>query len=146
MAVVNGKSDIKLADADPAKADGVMRVIALTVANLATDSSGSKYLLCTLPSCAVLDSNTAFKVDGWGFADIRLGTATDNDALASVAKSAGATVSPITKFGANHGKPLWKVLGLAADPGGNIDIYAHAIANATGAGSMLAEVHYRWRG
>ena len=66
----------------------------------------------------------------------------DVDALVSVLKSAGNTVSPIAFGDANHGKALWEVVGLAADPGGVISIYAHAIANATGAGSMPFRIEY----
>lgn len=145
MAIVSGKSDIMSADTDPAKLRGRPIVTTFTATNAATDSSGSKYLLCKLPSCAILDALTAFQVENWGFAAIRIGTADDVDALVAVLKSAGTTVSPVAQFDAKHGKPLWEVLGLAADPGGDIALYAHAIANATGAGTLLGEVHYRFR-
>ena len=36
-------------------------------------------------------------------------------------------------------------VGLAADPGGTIGIYAQGPANATGAGVMTGEFHYRYR-
>ncbi len=145
MAVVKVKSDLTVGEPDPARHRGRPIVAALAVANAATDSIGSKYHLIDLPSCAILDARTAFQVQNWGFADIRIGTESDNDALVSVLKSAGNVVSPVVQFDAKHGKPLWQVLGLAADPGGMIGIYAHAIAAATGAGTMLAEIHYRFR-
>ena len=90
----------------------------------------------------VLGDRTAFDVENWGFAAIRIGTVDDVDALAAVLKSAGNTVSPIAFGDANHGKALWEVVGLAADPGGLIGIYAHAIAAATGAGSMPFRFEY----
>ena len=131
---------------DPARARGRPIVAAGSVANGASDSSGSTYHLADLPSDCILDSATGFQVENWGFAAIRLGTRSDVDALASVLKSAGTVVSPIVKYAAaSHGKPLWEVLGLADDPGGTIGIYAHAIADATGAGSMAFEIHYRYR-
>jgi len=145
MAIVKGKSDILSADADPAKARGRPIVTTFTVTNAATDSNTSRYHLCDLPSCAILDARTAFQVQNWGFAAIRIGTYDDVDALVAVLKSAGNVVSPVVQFDAKHGKPLWEVLGLAADPGGQIGLYAHAIADSTGAGSMMGEVHYRFR-
>lgn len=73
-------------------------------------------------------------------------TATDPDAFANVAKSAGATVSPIVFGDANHGKHLREILGLPEilkEP--MISLYAHAGANATGAGSMKFALHYLFR-
>lgn len=152
MPVVNEKSDLfpdRLAGddvPDPARARGRSICITGTVANGATDSSTSTYHLCDVPADAILDSRTAFKVSGWGFDAVRIGTKTDVDALVSVAKAAGANVTPVAFGDAKHGLPLWQVLGLAAAPDtGVIGLYAHAIAAATGAGSMPFEVHYRFR-
>lgn len=150
MAIVNTKSNIAAAMIgafpDPEQVRGKPVVCTGTVTNTATDSASSTYHLCDVPAEAILGHNTGFGVSGWGFADIRIGTLTDNDALVTVAKAAGATVFPITQFGATHGKRLWEVLGLAAPPkDGMISLYAHAIAAATGAGKMDFEIHYRWR-
>jgi hypothetical protein len=145
MAIVKVKSDLTSGEPDPAQHRGRPIVAAFTVTNAATDSNGSRYHLVDLPSCAILDARTAFQVQNWGFAAIRVGTQTDVDALVSVLKSAGNVVSPVVQFDAKHGKPLWEVLGLASDPGGNIGLFAHAIADATGAGTMLGEIHYRFR-
>jgi hypothetical protein len=145
MPVVNKKSDLFGADADPAKARGRPITTTFTVANAADDSSLSTFLLARLPSEAILDSRTAFQVQNWGFATVNIGTLTDIDALGTVAKSAGNVYSPVAFGDARHGLPLWEALGLAANPGGEIEIYAHASANATGAGSMKGEFHYRFR-
>lgn len=145
MAVVEVKSDLFGADVDPAKARGRPIVTTFTVANGAADSSGSTYLLGLFPSECILDSRTAFQVQNWGFATVNIGTATDIDALGTVAKSAGNVYQPIAFGDSRHGLPLWEQLGLAADPGGNIALYAHASAGATGAGSMKGEIHYRYR-
>lgn len=142
MAVVLTKSPNALGTADPTKARGRRIVCVDTVANLASDNSGSKYLIGMFPSECILTHDTIFKVDGWGYAAIRVGTFTDPAALVSVLKSAGATVKPIAQCDARHGKPLWQQLGLAADPGGEIGLYIHGIADATGAGTMLYEIHY----
>ncbi|WP_284262471.1 hypothetical protein [Roseicyclus amphidinii] len=127
---------------DPHAVAGTLRIATGTVTNAADDSNLSSYRLVDLPSSCYLHPDTFFDVQNWGFAAIRIGTETDVDALVSVLKSAGNQVDPIAKGDANHGKPLWQVLGLAADPGGHIALYAHAIANATGAGEMPFQVHY----
>lgn len=146
MPITKKKSDILSADSDSAKANGVLRFVTATLTNAADDLSGSTFRIASLPSCAVLDALTGFQVQNWGFADIRIGTAGNPAALVSVLKSAGNVVNPIVRFDAKHGQPLWQALGLADDPGGMIDLFAHAIANATGAGSMKVEIAYRWRG
>lgn len=152
MPVVNLKSDLvsnretNFPGPDPEQARGRPIVAAGTVANAATDSLGSTYHLIDLPADAILDALTCFKVDTWGYADIRIGTRTDPAALVSVLKSAGATVTPITRLGVQHGKRLWQVLGLAAAPKNNlVSLYVHGIANATAAGTMNFEIHYRFR-
>lgn len=152
MAVVTGKSNlirdyVAGEDApDPMVARGRLYVATGTVANAATDSSGSKYHLADLPSDCILDPLTNFKVDGWGFAQILIGTETDTNALLDVARSAATTQQPVA-FGAaaSHGKELWELLGMAADPGGTIGLWAHAAAGATGAGTMPFQVVYRYR-
>lgn len=107
-----------------------------SVTNAADDLSGSKYKLATVPAFGIPDLKTLFDVELWGFAAIRVGTFDDVDALVAVLKSAGNTVTPFAFGDANHGLRWWQVLGLPDYPGGTIDLYAHAIANATGAGSM----------
>lgn len=142
MAVVLVKTPNALGNADPAKARGRRIVSVDTATNLATDNSGSKYLIGMFPSECILTVGTNFKVDNWGYAAIRIGTFSDPAALVSVLKSAGANVTPIAMGDSRHGKPLWQQLGMAADPGGEIGLYIHGIADATGAGTMLYEIHY----
>lgn len=145
MAIEHKKSDVFGKDVDPAKLRGRPIVITFTVENAAGDSSGSTYLLAKLPSEAILDSRTAFQVQNWGFAQVNIGTDSDIDAVGTVAKTAGNVYSPVAFGDAKHGLPLWEILGMAKDPGGDIYLYAHASANATGAGSMKGEIHYRFR-
>jgi hypothetical protein len=151
MPVVNVKSTLFKAESDPLGAEpkpelarGRPIVATGSMANLATDSLTSKYLLAELPSDAILDTRTFFKVDTWGYTDIRIGTLTDVAALVSQLRSAAAIVSPLTQGDARHGQPLWQALGLASDPGGTIGIYAHG-SGAITAGSMRFEIHYRHR-
>lgn len=146
MAVVNLKSSIFRAEdnklLDPMHKAGRLILITGTVANAATDSNLSTYHLCDLPSDCLLHDLTRFRVDGWGFAQVNIGIRDDNDALVTVAKSAGATVTPIAFGDARHGKRLWEILGLAADPGGVIGLYLHASAAATGAGACPFQIAF----
>lgn len=142
MAVVLVKTPNALGTADPAKARGRRIVTVDTATNLATDNSGSKYLLGMFPSECILMSDTYFKVDNWGYAAIRVGTFSDPAALVSVLKNAGANVTPIAQGDARHAKPLWQQLGMAAEPGGEIGLYIHGIADAAAAGTMPYEIHY----
>lgn len=141
MAVVNQKSNLfrkapgDLA-ADALFARGRVRRATGRISNGSTDSNGSKYLMAELPSHVILGWATNFYVQNWGFATVRLGTFDDNDALLNVAKSAANNQAPITAQIAAGGQPLWQALGLASDPGGVIGLYAHAIADATGAGTL----------
>lgn len=153
MAVVTEKSNLFKQPSDPLGAEpkpelarGRPIVATGLMTNLATDNTGSKYLLAEVPSDAILDTRTFFKVDTWGYADIRIGTFSDPAALVNQLKSLETIATPVDVGDAKHGMPLWQACGLAADPGGNIGIYAHgSVANATGAGSMRFEIHYRHR-
>lgn len=150
--VVSVKSNLFKAASDPLGAEpkpelarGRPIIAQGVVANGVGELTGSKYLIAELPSDAILLPATFFKVDTWGFADIRIGTFTDPVALVNQLRSAAAVVSPIANGDARHGQPLWQALGLAADPGGNIGLYYHAIATATGAGTSRFAVHYAHR-
>lgn len=153
MPVVNEKStafkqltDILGMDPKPELARGRSFAITASMPNLLTDSIGSKYLLAEVPSDAILDTRTFFKVDVWGYADIRIGTFTDPVALVNQTRITAALVTPLAQGDARHAQPLWQALGLAADPGGLIGIYAHGlVAVPTAAGSMKFEVYYRHR-
>lgn len=141
MAVENIKSDLyrdqSLGGAIPAAlmAHGRIHTAIGTVSHDASASSGSSYKLGEVPSHAILHWDTYFEAGNWDFTALRVGTKDDVDALVSEATADG-DVSPIVQGDANHGKPLWETLGLSADPGGMIPIYAHAIGAAGGAGSM----------
>lgn len=153
MPVVLNKSTLFKPDSDPLGpevkpelARGRPIVATGSIVNASNDSQNSKYLLAELPSGCILGSHTYFKVDTWGYADIRIGTFTDPAALSSVLRSAGAIHSPVAQGDARHGQPLWQALGLAADPGGVIQLYLHGnVAAPTGAGSSKFEIHYRYR-
>ena len=150
MAVVTGKSDLihdpmisGSVPADPQRARGRIIVAMGTLANLATDSNGSKYHLADLPAEAILLPQSFFDVENDGFAQIVIGTETDTDALVDQTKATENTVTPIAQGDANHGKPLWELLGLAEPPkSGMIGIWKHAEADAAGAGNMPFAFYY----
>ncbi len=147
--VVSVKSSLYKSASDPLGAEpkpelnrGRPIVSTGSVANGVGELTGSKYLIAELPSNVILLPATFFKVDTWGFADIRIGTFTDPVALVNQTRITAAIVQPIANGDARHGQPLWQALGLAADPGGVIGLYYHAIATATGAGSSRFAIHY----
>jgi hypothetical protein len=146
MATVSVKSPNAAGNVDPARARGRPVVCADTMANAATDSIGSKYLIGMFPAECILGSGTFFKVDTWGYVDIRIGTFTDPAALVSQTRATAAIVAPIAQGDGRHGQPLWQQLGMAANPGGEIGLYFHgSVAAAAGAGTSKYEVHYRTR-
>ncbi len=149
MPIVNGRSDLihdytdpTSVPPDPQNARGRLVVATGILANSATDLNTSKYHLADLPSNCILMPGTFFDVAADGFAQIVIGTKEDTDALVDQTKATENIVHPITEGDANHGKQLWQVLGMAADPQGLIGIWKHAEANATGAGSMPFAFHY----
>lgn len=142
MAVVNETSDLYRdalaggAVPDPQAVAGRVRVATGKLTNAADDSNGSTYKICSVPADAILHEDTIFDVQNWGFAAVRIGTLDDVDALVSAAKTAANSQSPRVFGDANHGKRLWELLGLPSQPAGYITLYAHAVADATGAGDM----------
>lgn len=148
MAVVTVNSDLILdrhddtaTAADPVQARGRYVSAMGTVANGASDSSGSMYHLADIPSDAILHEDTLVDVTNWGFAQVVVGTKTDTDALIDQTQATENLIDPIV-FGTGHGNRLWETLGLSEDPGGVIGIWAHAEATATGAGTMLFRFAY----
>jgi hypothetical protein len=152
MAVVSTKSTLFKSASDPLGAEpkpelarGRPIVANGSITNAADDTSASKYHLIDLPSDCILLPQTFFDVELWGFAGVRVGTFDDIDALISQTVATEAIIDPITEGDAFHAMPLWQTLGLSADPGGVIGLYAHAAANATGAGSMKFQIWYAYR-
>ncbi|MEM9782734.1 MAG: hypothetical protein AAF899_09680 [Pseudomonadota bacterium] len=121
---------------DAVQTKGVRRAAVGTVTNLADDETGSTFRLCSIPSHAILHPDTVIDVQAWGFAQVVIGSAAIPDQLVDQTRATENLVTPFAWGDANHGKRLWELLGMATDPGTLIDIYAHAEANATGAGTM----------
>jgi hypothetical protein len=149
MAIEQGKSNLihnyldpASVPPDPIEARGRVIVATGTLTNGAADSNTSMYHLVDLPSDCILQPGTFFDVENDGFAQIVIGTKTDTDALVDQTRATENIITPIANGDANHGKRLWEVLGMAADPKCNISLYKHAEADATGAGSMPFAIHY----
>lgn len=151
MAIVNLKSTIygivgTAGYAAPAGAsrDGQIHYVAGRITNAATDNTGSKYLICELPWTAILQPETAFRTDAWGFAQAVIGVDEDPDSLLDAVKGVSTTGQlPVTIFGTLWNKPLWQALGLASMPlTGPAKLYAIAEANAAGAGTMDFHIRY----
>lgn len=148
MAVVNITSELYRspialgAVPDPVQVKGVHRAALGSVACGATDSTGSTYKLCAIPSHAILTPDTYFDVTDWGFAQVVVGSLTATDQLVDQTQATEDIVTPIAQGGADFGKRLWELLGLSEDPGGMIDLYLHAEAGAAGAGSANFYVSY----
>jgi hypothetical protein len=150
MAVVNVSSNLypvkgsPTTSLDPQFTKGRPVIVNGTITNLSTDNTLSKYKMVDIPSHAILLPQSYFDVTNWGFATINIGTLANAVALVNVLKSAGNIHVPaaIAAGGASATKMLWDALGLAADPGGNITLYANGPANATGAGSMKFQIWY----
>lgn len=149
MAIVDVKSDAVDQGAgalkepvDPIRNRALLRAACGTVANGSTDSNGSVYRLATIPSRAILRPESLIDLQGWGFAAAKVGVARergavldDDGVLASVTVSGlSAPSAPVAVFGGKWGKPLWEAAGLAADPGGNLDVVITTAADAAGAG------------
>lgn len=130
------------ANPDPNAVAGELRIATGTLVTAADASNGSLYHLCDLPARCYLHHGTFFDVENSGFAAVRIGTRDDADALVSQLRSAEAIIRPVAQGDVNHGVQLWEMLGLAAAPVGVIGLYVHAIADATGAGTMPFAIHH----
>lgn len=145
MAIVNKKSSVYAAmaatgmiAATASSAHGVIARVAGTITNDATDNSGSTYLMLAVPASAIILPESAIKTTGWGFAQATIGVAGDTAALLNVTKATGGGTgnNPVVLFDAKWNKPIWKQLGLAADPGTLIELVVSTATDATGAGTI----------
>lgn len=152
MAIVNLKSTIfgsygvdgSYIAPDGGQRDGAIHHVAGSVSNAADDSSGSTYLLCTVPASFILLPESLLDAEGWGFAQTVLGITGAADGLLDAATS-GLSASGdaiVARFGSDWNKPIWEQAGLAADPLVPVDIMLTAEANAAGAG--IAHFDFRF--
>jgi len=119
------------------------------------DSIGSKYIMFQLPSNAMPESVlVSCPAIATAVGDIGLYQTTQNGGAvvnASFFKAAQALTAAITKTEvsmgnvitpANGEKPIWQLLGLAADPRVVYDVVITLTAAATAAGSVLLEADF----
>lgn len=128
---------------DPARAKGRPYKTCGTVANGASDSATSTYILARIPADCILKDDTWFSTAGWGFATVQVGVVGNPTGLINAAKA--TVMTPIARGDAKHGLPAWQQLGLSSPPTNNVlEIIATGPANATGAGTMLFELAYTY--
>ncbi len=130
---------------DPVRARGKLIVATGRLTNAASDSSGSRYEMCAIPSDALFDPSMAFDVTDWGFAGIRIGTRASIGALVNQTKATANIVQPVAFGDTKFENPVWQVLGFAADPERPISLFAHAAADAVGAGFLQFRIAYLYR-
>jgi len=144
MAIVTKKSSVYGSNAagytapnSSSRAGRITRV-AGTVTCAATDNAKSTYLVCDVPSSAILLPESAIKTTGWGFAQAIVGVAAAATGLLNVTKATGGATGnkPITIFGAKWNKPIWQQLGLAEDPKMPLTLIVSTTTDATGAGQI----------
>jgi hypothetical protein len=165
MAVVTGKStQITNRDASPRVINNgriVAGEVKRAVGNFAIangDSVASKFIVCSVPSRAVMKSVQVSSPDigTTTAADVGLyrttqdgGAVVDADFFASaLSLSGGALAQSEVRFEsgvvtiANIEKPIWEILGLSADPCVDYDVVLTLTGAADAAGTGLLEVEY----
>ncbi len=140
MAVVENKSNIFPAPGegatDPLVSKGRIKTALGQVACAADDNAGSKYLLCRVPSYANVHHDCIVYCENWGIANLKVGNFAGDTLIVDTTTAAATEQLPFTRASTAQGQRWWEALGHASDPGGWLDIYAHADADAAGAGTL----------
>lgn len=164
MAVVTTKSaSITNRDASPsllsnaAIAKGAMKKASGLVTAVNGDSIGSKYLFCSIPSNALVNSVLVSCPDigTTGAMDLGLykstadgGAVVDADFFkAAIDTHSGALTKSEVVYGnvitvANAEKRVWEALGLSADPGLVYDVVGTLTAAQDAGGAIMVEVFF----
>lgn len=125
--------------------DGRIHRTAGRVSALISDNTGSRFLIAQIPSSAIILPQSFIRTDNWAFAQAVIGTLAVPTGLLNVAKATGGATGNalVTIFGAKWAQPAWQQAGLAAAPVNPLmDIFAHAIADATVAGTIDFDIWY----
>lgn len=166
MAVVHLKSNsLAKRDENPIQFDtpqsnGLLHEKVGTVATTAGDSIGSTYRLVSIPSTARVSQVLLYSTDMGtaGDADVGLyktpadgGDVVDADFFASAVDINAAALNAVDVthesgvFGLDKADlPIWKVLGLAADPQCMYDVVATLTEASEDAGTIVAKVKYSY--
>jgi hypothetical protein len=125
--------------------DGRIHRTAGRITGLAADNTGSRYLIAQIPTSAIILPQSFIRTDLWAFAQAVIGTLAVPTGLLNVAKATGGATGNalVTIFGAKWAQPAWQQAGLAAAPATPfLDIFAHAIADATVLGTIDFDIWY----
>jgi hypothetical protein len=126
--------------------DGRIHRTAGRVSALAADNTGSRFLIAQIPTSAIILPQSFIRTDLWAFAQAVIGTIAVPTGLLNVARATGGATGNalVTIFGAKWAQPAWQQAGLAAAPVGVpfLDIFAHAIADATVLGTIDFDIWY----
>jgi hypothetical protein len=138
---------IKPADLIPAEeTQGHNKSLVSTVEIANGDSATSKVYFGKLPSSARINTNSVLEYDAiTGVVSFDLGGANSVNALMAAADIhlAGAKDATSNVDIAKLNKPLWFLLGYAADPGGELDIFGTLNNAATAAGTITLSLVYQ---
>lgn len=134
-ASINSRARLNVAQAQVAVANG--------------DSATSRLFLARVPSSArILSQSTLYHEAITGTTSLHIGltdgTTTVAAALASALNvaTAGTKVLNAAVSTANLNRRVWELLGLTADPGRQIDIFATINVDAAAAGQLVAVIFY----
>jgi hypothetical protein len=143
---------------NPAASAGMLRAVAATLENTASDSVGSTYRMVRVPSNARIHRviYAADAAGATGQVDVGVyqtaengGAVVDADHFASALDpGAGAVASTdVTHESGVYGiddvvKPLWEALGLSSDPKRDYDIVLTVVEIMADAGTQMLKVEY----
>ena len=128
-----------------------VKSLLFNIAAVNGDSIGSVYRLGRLPSNAILlgQDNIAYSAAIAGLTSVSVGLdnllgTTAPAALVSAANwSAGGQFSLVSAIAAaNYTNPIWQILGLASDPGQQIDVTLTLGAALTASGAITGNFQY----
>lgn len=152
MAVVNlmaaglpNPNAAKPGRADVRQKHGVLRTSTFVASIANGDSATSTYEVARLPSHARISRLSQLHSSGVaGATDVDLGVAGAATCLVNGASLvAAASVNAATGITAGEdAKALWELAGLAKDPKSELSVYLTLNTNATGAGTVAAELVY----
>jgi len=109
------------------------------------DSANSTALMAIVPSKAImLPESKIYHSAITGLNDLDFGDATNPDGLVDGISCVSAGSDSAIKAVAftDYDKPLWELLGMASDPGGDIELFVTLNAAATTGGTIAVDLRY----
>lgn len=113
----------------------------------ATVAAGDELVFCSLPSNArILGDNSFLRYDATaGGTEVDIGFDNDIDACwdgQSIASAGVRILQHATATAAKRSGKVWELAGLAADPGGELDLKATFVSEITGNGAISLSLQY----